>query len=167
MTSGLHVNSKELAHAPRGPGLSADGRLCSRCHHPKPGAGGGFIGTRWYCAACKPPAKGKPVRLSKWITAVHAHCLKTGAGITPAEAEQIFGVPPGQSGSALLNNALRDGWFRREEWKEEGRCGAVRRSRYFALDKEATETSRKGPAPASYFHGVKRVRSVFELGSTL
>lgn len=108
--------------------------------------------------------------LSKWATAVHQHCLKTGAGITPPEAIKQFGNPPSTSSAgSILNSALSSGWFRREEWTETGAGGGlVKRTRYFALDKKApAKTGGNGSVVRSYFTGMKRCRSVFELGETL
>jgi hypothetical protein len=109
--------------------------------------------------------------LSKWATAVHTHCLKTGTGITPPEAIKQFGNPPSTSSAgSILNSALLGGWFRREEWQEIGAGGAlVKRTRYFALDKAAQPVKKTGGNGAlikSYFTGMKRCRSVFELGET-
>lgn len=167
--SRLYVQPHDLKYAPPGVGMSMDGRLCSRCHKPSRSLGGGLLSGRWYCAGCKPTGKKEKTvaPLSKWTKAVHRHCLSTQTGITPAEAIVLFGVPPTSgSASAILNSALRHRWFRREEWHEQGATGLVRRSRYFAVDK-AVQPARLPDNRQSYFAGLKRCRSIFELGSVL
>lgn len=105
--------------------------------------------------------------LSKWTQAVHDHCRINKCGLTPPETIRLFGNPPSiSSASALLNSAMSSGWFRREEWQEEGRSAKVYKSRYFALDKQPV-AARPAKVRQSYFDGITRCRSVFELGETL
>lgn len=109
-----------------------------------------------------------PTKLSPWSAKVHAHCLQTGQGINGSMAASMFGLPNTGTTSGMLHSAMMSGYFRREVWQEElpsGRLG--RRSLYYALDK-AAETAQRAVAPrGSYFAGVKRVSSVFDLAASL
>lgn len=89
----------------------------------------------------------RQVPMNLWTKSVHDYCIETGRGVTPPEAVERFGTPPGMVTAAeLLNAGMRRGFFSRED------------RRYFAVERKST--SNKG----SYFAGIKRVRSVFELG---
>lgn len=102
--------------------------------------------------------------LSKWNIDVHTHCLATGQPITPMQAIERFGNPASRSSAAsLLANAALAGYFRREEWLEEGSSKQVNRFRYVALEREVVAADPR----SSYFTGLRRVRSVFDLGASL
>ena len=104
--------------------------------------------------------------LSKWTQAVYDHCRLNQCGVTPKEAIAMFGNPPSRSSSAsILCSAMANGWFRREEWLEEGATAMVYRSRYWAIDKQPAAV-RPVNRTKSYFDGITRCRSVFELGET-
>jgi len=168
VSSGLHAHSRELKYAVQGPGLSCEGRLCSRCHRPSRSTGGGTIDGRWYCAKCKPKRGNDMAKTSDWTTRVHEHLLKTRTGMTPAMVITMFGKPPGTSAAGkVLSAASQHGWFRREQREAEGDTVRVTTPIYFAVDRANATPTRRGPEPESYFYGVKRVRSVFELWSTL
>lgn len=97
-------------------------------------------------------------RPSVWTMKVHSHCLRNGVGMKPFEAVQNFGPPPTSStAAAILCSAQRSGWFRREA------------GRYYALDKanQPQLHNKLEPRVSSYFYGIKRVRSIFELAETL
>lgn len=175
MSSGLYVPSTDVKWPAPGPGHKTDGRLCSACSKPSKSAGGGLIDGRWYCAACKPASKPKRKAkrtgaagcLSNWMARIHDDCLRSQRGITPGQAVAQYGTPPTASSvGSLFNAALRDGWFRRQEWREQGAVNEVRRSRYFAVDK-AGQPARLPDNRTSYFTGITRCRSIFELGDTL
>lgn len=89
--------------------------------------------------------------LSKWAGPVHAHYFALGRPFTVDDVIGKFGNPPGTSASRSLNYAARRGWFTVVELS----TGRIYR---------AVEQMRKTPPEASYFEGIKRVRSVFELG---
>ena len=115
----------------------------------------------------EPDMPRKIVPMSKWAQAVHTHCLSSGTGITPLEAIAQFGNPTSSSPAhRILANAERSGYFRCEEWQEETGSGLVRKFRYWALESEHLPRPTKVPVH-SYFDGLKRVRSVFELGASL
>lgn len=104
--------------------------------------------------------------MALWTTAVHDHCMASGASITPAEAEVLFGKPCGnQPASKMLGSAAANGYFRRETSLVEGRMGQKTEVRYVAIVKERAKP--EGRQARSYFYGMKRVRSVFELGGSL
>lgn len=113
--------------------------------------------------ALKPP--------NNWTLKVHTYLLQTGKGMSPAQIADHFGPPTcASSPSSVLNSAMRNGWFRREEWQEMGAGGLlVRKSRYFALDRTVEAPAAHVPRrpTTSYFTGLKRVRSIFELAETL
>lgn len=153
MSSGLYVPAADIKYPAPGPGVSTDGRLCSSCNKPSRSEGGGTLDGRWYCAGCKPPRQARPQ--SNWTNAVHKHCLAAGIGITPAEAEAQFGTPPSNNGvDSILAAAARSGWFRREA------------SRYYAVDRSPPPAKRPDNR-SSYFTGMVRCRSIFELGEML
>lgn len=103
-----------------------------------------------------------PRPISLWAERVHQHYLGKDVGISAAQAVKEFGEPNGiTSAAALLNTAAANGYFRRESLKGPG---AARLVRYWPLDK-ALPADRQ--ARTSYFTGLKRVRSVFELGASL
>lgn len=91
---------------------------------------------------------------SKWTMQVHAHCLRLKCGVSPAEAAALFGPPPGSSQvSEILGSARRNGWFRREA------------GRYYAINRTAADTRTRVDPRVSFFSGIKRVNSVWQLGS--
>lgn len=106
--------------------------------------------------------------LNKWVAAVHAHALASGKGISAEDATRYFGVPVANvAGAAMLASAAVNGWFRYEQWTETGPSGrSVRRGHYVAIAK-VEQPAHKPDNRTSYFTGVKRVRSVFELGASL
>lgn len=166
MSSGLYVPARDKPRHTPGVGLNADRRLCADCSEFRANRGGGFINGGWRCATCKPVKEVPAMSLSKWMKTVHEHCLRTGVGITPSQAIQAFGPPPtSATAGAIFNSALRDGWFRREEWQEQGVTALVWRSLYYAVDKEANPP-RRVDTRTRWFQGLQRVRSVFELGNT-
>ena len=99
--------------------------------------------------------------LGTWTAAVHAHCLATRQPITPQQAQALFGPPLRSRSSGLLNSAFLGGYFEREEWIEEGRSKQVGRFQYRAVSKALERQDNRH----SYFDGMKRVRSVFELAA--
>lgn len=105
--------------------------------------------------------------LNIWATRVHEYSLRTNRGLTSQEAIDLFGTPVGESSASLiLHYSARDGWFRREEWIEEGSLKPVRRVRYWAIEKQ--QKLHQVPVNQdSWFAGLKRVRSVFELGDSI
>lgn len=106
--------------------------------------------------------------LNKWVAAVHQHALASGKGINAEDATRYFGVPVANvTGAAMLASAAVNGWFHYKRWTEIGTNGRpVKRGHYVAIDK-VEQPSRLPDNRTSYFTGVKRVRSVFELGATL
>lgn len=103
--------------------------------------------------------------IGNWARMVHATYVGTTRSITASEAVEKFGVPGG-SGSAQdqLDTAVERGWFRREmrAIQLDGRTRKV--AHYFAIDRFA-ERGRKDSG--SYFTGIKRCRSIFDLGKEL
>lgn len=103
--------------------------------------------------------------ISTWARKVHAAAVGSSRCFSAAEAAVEFGVPPG-SGSAetQLETAVARGWFRREIRTVE--IGGCRRkvAYYGAIDRFA-ERGRKDSG--SYFTGIKRCRSIFDLGKVL
>lgn len=99
----------------------------------------------------------------KWVLQVHAYGIESGEDIRVELAVLRFGSPPSCiSPRDLLEHAVVDGMFRRRQVLVDGR----REIRYVAVQSDPRPT----PAPihaASYFDGMRRVRSVFELGATL
>lgn len=101
-----------------------------------------------------------PQRLGRWSMQVHEHCMRTGRPITPQEAIALFGDPPSRSSaSATLYSAAEAGWFLRIP---PARPDEV--VKYRAVEK--VEKHAAADERASWFDGLKRVRSVFELGGT-
>jgi hypothetical protein len=98
--------------------------------------------------------------LNPWSSKVHDYCISTNSSVSTAEAAAMFGRPTSGTASNLLNSAASAGYFRREEFQEESSEGVVTRVRYRAVDKPQTSARR----PSSWFDGLQRVRSVFELG---
>lgn len=101
--------------------------------------------------------------LNPWSAKVHDYALSTGKSITTPEAQTMFGNAPGGSASNMLNSAAAAGYFRREEYQEEGERNLVTRVRYHAIDRPIGPPKR----PSSYFHGLLRVRSIFDLGQLM
>ena len=103
--------------------------------------------------------------IGTWARMVHATYVGTTRYITAAEAVEKFGTPAG-SGSAeqQLETAVARGWFKREMRAVEvgGRTRQV--AHFCAIDRFA-ERGRKDSG--SYFTGLKRVRSIFDLGKVL
>lgn len=100
------------------------------------------------------------MKLGKWTSEVHAWSQVNGKPVTVADSVAMFGQPSGVSSAArLLRAAHAGGWFTREE--RDGR--AV----YMAVRRAEKEPPERRPSGDSYFDGLKRVRSVFELGDSL
>lgn len=100
------------------------------------------------------------MKLGKWTSEVHAWSLVNGKPVTVADSVAMFGQPSGVSSAArLLRAAHAGGWFTREERDGVAAYMAVRK-----VEKDLPERKRSGE---SYFDGIKRVRSVFELGDSL
>ncbi|MDR7331746.1 hypothetical protein [Roseateles asaccharophilus] len=108
--------------------------------------------------------------LNDWTRAVHAHCRSLTAqagrpvGVTVEEALAACGAPPALQGcpSRILQRAAVRGWFTGEREIAEGRWrGCKVRVRYYAA--AALPPAAPRPEPASYFDGLVRASSVFEL----
>lgn len=102
------------------------------------------------------------MRLGKWTASVHAFALAHGKPISASEAIERFGNPTGASSAArLLRGAWERGWFMR--------CEVDGVNLYTAVDvvKRQPTQERQRKAGDSFFDGIKRVRSVFELGDSL
>lgn len=103
--------------------------------------------------------------LTRWCAAVHAECLASGRGMTAHEAITQFGNPSSaRSAGTTLNCAVAEGWFRKVEEAEAVGPDRIKRQRYFALDKVPVARGRPVVERTSFFDGMRRVRSVFELG---
>lgn len=148
------VQQPESKSVPRGDGVRADRRYCTgKCKAICASKGGGLLDGRWYCAACRPRGNAKDV--ARWARRVHEHLVDSGGPITPDEAVALFGNPPTRSSAATtLYAAMRKGWFTRDT-----------EMRYRAV-KPGKPAPRRVDADLgqSYFTGLQRVRSVFELG---
>lgn len=106
--------------------------------------------------------------MNKWTSAVHEYSLRTKLGVTPSDALSLFGPPPTTlSIAAILAAATRDGWFRRAELEDadDGLSRRRMRTHFVAVDK-ANQPSVKVDNRTSWFQGITRVRSVFELGDS-
>lgn len=102
------------------------------------------------------------MKLGKWTAAVHAFALAYGKPITASEAIERFGNPSGVSSAArLLRGAWDRGWFMRCEVDGVALYTAV------AAVKRTPPPKRSRCVDDSFFDGIKRVRSVFELGDSL
>jgi hypothetical protein len=102
------------------------------------------------------------MKLGKWTAAVHAFALAYGKPITASEAIERFGNPSGVSSAVrLLRGAWDRGWFMR--------CEVDGVALYTAVEvvKRPQSSKRTREANVSYFDGIKRVRSIFELGDSL
>lgn len=88
---------------------------------------------------------------SAWAADVHDHYLQLGGPFTAAEAVTRFGAPRSTTAEKALDKAAADGWFM---------CIDVDSVRSY----RAVERSENARGDGSYFDGLKRVRSVFELG---
>lgn len=118
-------------------------------------------------------------RLNDWTRQVHLHCARQTAelghdvGLTVAEAEALFGPPPPESNTArrLLEHAATKGFFRSEkERHRDGKRGRWFRARYYAVGPEPEPLLALKPAERtsnSYFDGVTRATSIFDLASRL
>jgi hypothetical protein len=99
--------------------------------------------------------------LTKWAADVHAFCLRHDRAMTEGECIRFCGIPASQTPARdLLDSACAAGHFRRQCIVEDGRATV----RYRAVVRE--------PAPRrmpdntnSWFHGIRRVSSVFDLGA--
>lgn len=102
--------------------------------------------------------------LGKWSSMIHTHYLRSGESFTAAAAVGRFGEPTTTiSGESLLDAATASGYF----IKSEQSFGGERVRKYRAIPGAAAATRRsKDPKqePESYFDGLKKVRSIFELG---
>lgn len=170
MSSGLYVPARDLAWLPPGTGYSAEGRLCGICGRKSRNAGGGFIDGIWRCVLCKPGKRAKEkttVGMIQWTATAHEHSLRNRIAITTADAVMMCGQPSSAvSPAKLLNDAWRNGWFRREEVEVEGERALKRQIQYTAVDREAQPRKKVDTRP-SWFTDLPRVRSVFELGDVL
>ena len=105
------------------------------------------------------------VNIGTWARMVHETYVGTTRYITAAEAVEKLGTPAG-SGTAeqQLNTAVARGWFKREMRAVEigGRTRQV--AHYLAIDRWA-QRGRKDSG--SYFSGLVRCRSIFDLGKVL
>ena len=88
---------------------------------------------------------------SAWVSDVHDHYLPLGGPFTAAEAVTRFGPPRSTTPEKALDKAAAEGWFMRID------VDSARS--YRAIDGDARQAREN-----SYFDGIKRVRSVFELG---
>jgi hypothetical protein len=97
------------------------------------------------------------MNLGTWTSAVHAWSLDNEKTITADDARRMFGNPPCASSAArMLRASASRGWFERSEIDGESVYMAIR-----------PVEGRKPPGVSrSYFDGLKRVRSVFELGDS-
>lgn len=113
--------------------------------------------------------------LCQWARAVHA-CIKAGEakwgkpyGMTIEELEAALGPAPFDRRVAgeLLRRMASKGWLegRREPATVSVYGGSQVRVRYFVRYDMPTE--RRAPRNSSYFDGLVRVSSVFELGRAL
>lgn len=103
--------------------------------------------------------------IGTWARTIHSAYVGTGRRFTAAEVVQLYGKPSGTGGAeAQLDTAVTRGWFRRELRAVEidGRMRQV--AHYQAIDRFA-ERGRKDSG--SYFTGIKRCRSIFDLGKVL
>lgn len=106
-------------------------------------------------------------RPSRWVMAVHAHSLATGLGITPDQAVAAFGMPPTLiSAGELLQAARRDGWFRLEQQPEPGAFGRIKQQSFVAIKRVDLPAPIRPDTRSSYFTGISRVNSVFQLGDS-
>lgn len=107
-----------------------------------------------------PALRGRPpaTRLNAWPAKVHAASIASGQGFTCGEAVARFGEPPAGSAPATkqLQHARARGWFVARP------TGVAAQVRYYAVP--APEAPRRVETSPSYFDGLRRVRSVFELG---
>lgn len=104
-------------------------------------------------------------RPSRWTMAVHAHSLATGRGITPEQAVAAFGMPPTLSSAGeILQAARRDGWFRLEQQPEPGSFGRIKQQSFVAVRRIDSPNTTRPDNRSSYFTGLPRVNSVFQLG---
>lgn len=98
------------------------------------------------------------MKVSVWATRVHEHYLACGAVFTADYAVARFGHPQGRSTARrMLNYAAAQGLFQT--------CDSPGGMVYRAV--EPVEQPKPVRAPESWFDGLKRVRSVFELGDSL
>ena len=106
-----------------------------------------------------------------WVLKVHAYCLRTGNSVTSRQAQDLFGRPPNKTAAGqLMHSAARIGYFHMG-WTQPAAGHGARDVRLFT----AIPRSRKSPTVTrltnsaqhqqSWFTGLKRCRSVFELGS--
>lgn len=103
-------------------------------------------------------------KMSRWCSEVHAHYLGLGTEFTAREAALLFGESFSSTGPQNgLDNAAADGHFTRRVTVEDGK----RVYRYRAAIASAKDHQVPTPSNKSWFTGLKRVRSVFELGEHL
>lgn len=102
--------------------------------------------------------------LSKYMAAVHAHCLASGRAMTSDDVLSLFGLPPTTATvPSLMASAAENGWFRKEKVEVEGLRHRVVEIRYHAVSR-AAEQAKPPDTRKSWFTGIKRVNSVFQLG---
>lgn len=104
--------------------------------------------------------------LNPWTIRVHEHYLATGETFTTRQATAKFGRPPNHcSVGQQLHGAARSGYFDITRTTESKRPDTLK---FKAVDREEHVTQRAGKVQRqSWFHGLVRCRSIFELGSTL
>lgn len=104
--------------------------------------------------------------LGAWTSKVHRHYIESGESFTIEAAVTRFGDPQSHvQAQSLLDGAAASGWFSRSTQV----YGNERVTRYRAIARERHEhagrpTKREA---ASYFDGLTRVNSIFELGDNL
>ena len=96
---------------------------------------------------------------------LHGAYVGTNRCFTAAQAVELYGKPGG-TGTAedQLETAVERGWFRREMRAVEVHGRQRQVAHYLAIDRFA-ERGRKDSG--SYFTGIKRCRSIFDLGKVL
>jgi len=98
--------------------------------------------------------------MTRWTADVHAFSLRHERALTEADCIRVIGPPASQTPICeLLDSASLAGHFRRQCIVEDGRVTI----RYRAIVREP-QSSPMPDNTRSWFHGMKRVRSVFELG---
>lgn len=103
---------------------------------------------------------------SPWTIQVHDHYLRTGETFTTRQAVAKFGKPKANcSAGQMLHGAARSGYFSIRRTSENTRPDILQ---FTAIDRDQHVTQRQGKVQRqSYFHGLVRCRSIFELGSAL
>ncbi|RTL34287.1 MAG: hypothetical protein EKK53_26730 [Burkholderiales bacterium] len=108
----------------------------------------------------------KPRRLNLWARSVHVHCKTHRVSITVEQAVVACGEPPGgRSARKLMERAKTKGFFK----SKKVRCPDGSRGRWFVAvytavgpTPEPLQRKKKRETP-SYFNGITRATSIFEL----